>query len=116
MAELNRSNLVRYSQDLVSHSDYSYHNGNRMDSILGLLPGSDPANISDSQSTIRNRSNSAMEEDPDDFADTTTTPDALTTDTKDRKKQRRRAKKQEQRKKAWIQNSTLNTHDKDEMS
>jgi hypothetical protein len=55
---------------------------------MGLFPGFDPAYISDSQSTnIRNRSNSAMEEDLDDSADTTT-PDALTTDTRIRKKQR----------------------------
>ena len=64
------------SQDLVQHLDDSYHNGNRMDSNLGLLPGFDPANISDSQSIIRYRSNSAMEEDLDDSADTTT-PDTL---------------------------------------
>ena len=47
-----------------------------MDPNLELRPGSDPAYISDSQSNIRNRSNSAMEKDLDDSADTTT-PDGL---------------------------------------
>jgi hypothetical protein len=87
-----------------------------MDSNLGLLAGFDPANISDSQSTIRYRSNYAMEEDLDDSADTTTTPDALTTDTKLRKKLRQRAKQYEKRKITRLQKSNLNTHDKDEMS
>jgi len=86
-----------------------------MDSNLGLLPGSDHANISDSQPIIRYQSNSAMEEDFDHFADTTTT-DALTTDTKLRQKLRRRAKQKDRRKIAWLQKSNLNTHDKDEMS
>ena len=76
MGELYRSTRVRHSQDLVPHSGDSHHNGNRMDSNLGLLPGFDPANISDSQSIIRYRSNSAIEEDLDDSADTTT-PDTL---------------------------------------
>ena len=83
---------------------------------MELLPGFDPATISDSQSIIRYRSNPAIEEDLDDSADTTTTPDALTTDTKLYRTQRRRAKKQEQRKIARPQNSRLDTHDKDEMS
>jgi DNA repair photolyase len=114
MAELYHSTLVHHSQNLVPHSGDSSHNGNQMDSNLGLLPGSDPANISDSQPIIRYQSNSAMEEDFDDFADTTIT-DALPTDTKLRKKQRFRAKRKEQKKEARI-NSRLNTHDKDEMS
>ena len=104
------------SQDLVQHLDDSYHNGNRMDSNLGLLPGSEPANISDSRSTIRYRSNSAMEEDLDDSADTTTITDALPAYTKLRNKLRQRAKQKEQRKISRLQNSTLNSHDKDEMS
>ena len=99
----------------VTHSDDSHHNVNRMDSNLGLLPGSDPANSSDSQTTIRYRSNSAMDEDFDDSADTTTIPDALTTDTKLRQKLRRRAKQKDRRKIAWLQKSNLNTQDKDEM-
>jgi DNA repair photolyase len=115
MAELYHSTLVHHSQNLVPHSGDSSHNGNQMDSNLGLLPGSDHANISDSQPIIRYQSNSAMEEDFDHFADTTTT-DALTTDTKLRQKLRRRAKQKDRRKIAWLQKSNLNTHDKDEMS
>ena len=56
-----------------------------------------------------------MEEDFDDFAHTTTT-DALTTNTILYRKQRRRAKQIEQRKITRLQNPTLNSHDKDEMS
>ena len=56
-----------------------------------------------------------MEEDLDDSADTTT-PDALNTDRKLQKKLRRHAKHKQQRKIARLQNTTLNTHDKDEMS
>ena len=96
------SKRIHHSQDLVPHSGDSYHNGSRMDSNLGLLPDTDPANISDSQSTIRYRSNSAMEEDLDDSADTTT-PDALTIDTKLRNKLRQRANRTKKRKIARLQ-------------
>ena len=77
--------------------------------------GLDLVFTSASQSTIRYSSNSTMKDDLDDSAETTVL-DTLITDTKLLKKQKRRAKKQEERKKAWLQNSTLNTHDKDEMS
>ena len=56
-----------------------------------------------------------MEEDVDDSADTTT-PDALITDTKLRNKLRFRARRKEKRNITRLQNSRLNTHDKDEMS
>ena len=72
----------------------------------------DPVFTSGSQSTIRYNSNSAMKEDLDDSA-ATTTPDALNTTRKYRQKQKQREKQKEQRKKAWLQNSTINTHNKD---
>jgi len=75
----------------------------------------DPFSTSGSQSTIRYRSNSAMEEVLDDSANTTT-PDALTTDTKLRNKQKLRARQKEKRKIARLLNPRLNSHDKDEMS
>ena len=62
------------------------------------------------------RSNSAMEEDLDNSADTTDGRRLLNTDTKLQQKLRQRAKRKEQRKIARLQNPRLNTHDKDEMS
>ena len=82
-----------------------------MDSNLGLLPGSDPANISDSQSTIRNRSNSAMEEDLDYSVDTTTS-DALTASRKYRQKVKQREKRKEKRV-AELNRSTLDNYSQD---
>ena len=97
-----RNTRIRHSQDLVPHSGASHHNGNRMDSNLGLLPGFDPAYISDSQSTnIRNRSNSDMEEDLDDSADTST-PDALTTSRKYRQIQKQATSETKRKQREWL--------------
>ena len=75
----------------------------------------DPISTSGSQPTIRNRSNSAMEEDLDDSADTTT-PNTLTTSRNYRRKLKQREKLKEKRKTKRLQTSKFNTHDKDEVS
>ena len=116
--DTNSNDASRSTSPLQPHDSFSYDSISTTKNHASppTFEQEDPVSTSSSQSNIRYRSNSTMEEDLDDSAHTTTTPDALTTNTKLRKKLRQRAKQQEQRKIARLQKSNLNTHDKDEMS
>ena len=118
-----QTHLFSTYQDHSTSSPLQPHDSFTYDSIFTTnyhaspttFEDEDPVSTSGSQPTIIYQSNSAMEEDLDDSADTTT-PDALNTDRKLQKKLRQYAKQKEKRKIARLQNPRLNTHDKDEMS
>ena len=112
------SNDASYSTSpLQPHDSFSYDSipTTNFHASLTNFEHEDSTTTSGTQSTIRYRSNSAMEEDVDDSAHTTT-PNTLTTSRNYRRKLKQREKLKEKRKITWLENSTLNTHDKDKMS
>jgi len=103
--DTNSNDASRSTSPLQPHDSFSYDSisTTKNNASPPSFEQEDPFSTSGSQSTIRYRSNSAMEEDVDDSADTTTTPDALPGSRDYRRKLKQREKQKEKRKIARLQ-------------